>query len=141
MRWAGNAETSSPATRIEPRRWLTSPMIALSTVVLPAPLGPRSATASPAPTLSAISCTTSKRPYPAERAVTSSARLWLLIIGSVSFAKIDLPDDGMRAHFLRRSGEDHLTGVEHGHPIAEGKQEPRLMLNDDHRHALRLKLA
>ena len=46
----------------------------------------------------------------------------------------------MRTHFLRRPGEDHLTCVEHRHPVAEGKQEPRLVLDDDHGDALRLEV-
>ena len=46
----------------------------------------------------------------------------------------------MRADFVRRPGEDHFAGVEHGHPIAEGKQEPRLVLDDDHRDAVPLEV-
>ena len=49
---------SSPATRTAPAIGLSSPEIAFSVVVLPAPLAPTSATTSPAPTDSVSSRTT-----------------------------------------------------------------------------------
>ena len=61
-RCAGSRSIASPPRRIVPDRIGCTPEIARSSVVLPAPFDPTSATISPASTLSDTPCSTSMRP-------------------------------------------------------------------------------
>src|SRR5262245_29141202 len=71
---AGSPVSSMPSSRIEPERTGTSPMIALSVVVLPAPLRPSMQSTSPAATDSERSRSTCTSPYHASMALTWSIR-------------------------------------------------------------------
>ena len=52
IRYGGRPATGTPSRRTVPARRASRPVTARSSVVLPAPFGPRSATTSPAPTSS-----------------------------------------------------------------------------------------
>jgi hypothetical protein len=62
MRCGDSPTSSLPSKRIEPPNGRTSPAIALSSVVLPAPFAPRMATASPARSLMLTSSSALCRP-------------------------------------------------------------------------------
>src|ERR1700738_4814971 len=75
MRFDGRPTSSSPPKVIEPRRWPRMPMIALSVVVLPAPLRPSSVTTSPSPTAKSMPCRMCDSPYQPCRSRTRSSSL------------------------------------------------------------------
>src|SRR5260370_33045483 len=107
------------------------PEMARSNVVLPAPFGPSSATASPAPMVSATSRNTTILPYPAERPATSSN-------GSCredSGAEVGTHHLPMRTDLLRRPRRQHLAEIEHGHAIADVEDQVGMVLDQQHRGA------
>src|SRR5580658_2806747 len=69
------SERNAPFSHTPPAFGLMRPEIALSVVVLPAPLAPSKATTSPAPTVSARLRTTGAPSYPALRPTSSSIGL------------------------------------------------------------------
>src|SRR4051794_21003541 len=77
--------TSRPPIRIEPRSGISSPAIRRNVVVLPAPLGPSSATNSPSPTVS-------------DRSLTASVLLNALETALISTS-------AMRASFMQRGAD------------------------------------
>ena len=75
-RWSGGAcVMSRPPTAMRPAFTGTKPETARSSVVLPQPEGPSSATNSPAATVSEIRFSTGVAPYDTSRSVTSRAAL------------------------------------------------------------------
>src|SRR5258706_15891390 len=64
QRWCGASDvTSRPSYSTRPPSTRTSPLIRLNSVVLPAPLGPRMPSVSPASTASEIASVTFSPPY------------------------------------------------------------------------------
>src|SRR5256885_6216936 len=61
--WGASRVTSRPSYSMRPRSQRTSPEIRLNRVVLPAPLGPRMPSVSPASTASEMSSVTFSAPY------------------------------------------------------------------------------
>ena len=135
MRWAEASRHRRRRRGSTPRRCLTRPMIALSTVVLPAPLGPSSATASPSPT--SRRCRARHR---IGRSRRTAPRPRARLRRSVIRRNTPAGPRGWARTSSGRAGQDDLAGVEHRHLVAEREQEPRLVLDDDHRDALRLEL-
>src|SRR5262245_29227972 len=76
MRWAGRRVRSFPSRTTRPCMAGSSPAIARKSVVLPAPLEPTIATASPERTSTSMPSMTRSPRYPAARpAISSNARL------------------------------------------------------------------
>src|SRR5580704_19275032 len=98
---------SLPAKRMAPVRG-SRPETARSSVVLPAPLGPSSATASPAPTLRSMPRSTPILPYPEDRPVISSRG---------SGAEIGTHHLPVRPDLRRRARRQNLAEIEHRHAI------------------------
>src|SRR5689334_5210366 len=94
-----------------PRRGRSSPATVFSSVLLPAPLGPSSATISPGPTVSDTADSTRMSPYAASRSRMSSTH-GALLIG----AEIDVDDGGVRRDRCGRSLGDLLAGAQHDDP-------------------------
>src|SRR6516225_4490332 len=70
IRFEGSPVSSLPRKATEPRRCGTIPMIALSVVVLPAPLRPSRVTTSPSPSSKLIPCKICDSPYQAFSSLT-----------------------------------------------------------------------
>src|SRR6516165_9665798 len=73
MRFEDRPTSSAPEKAIEPRRCPTMPMMALSVVVLPAPLRPSRVTSSPSATAKSMPCRMCDSPYQLWRSVTRSS--------------------------------------------------------------------
>src|ERR1700741_4463365 len=101
------------------------PVIAASSVDLPAPLGPSNATLSPCSTASEMPCSTGAAPYEAWR---SESR---------SIAEVGLHHRALRAHFLWRALGDARAEVEHDHAARERQEEAHVVLDQQHRDAAR----
>ena len=71
-RWAAVRPTVRPSIRTDPLAARTRPEMVRNRVVLPAPFGPTTATASPEPTSRLTPCSASTAPYLATRDSTSS---------------------------------------------------------------------
>ena len=105
---AERRRTDLPARRMSPAVTGTSPITVLSSVLLPAPFAPISATISPARTSSVASCSTCVRPYPATRPSTSSNAF--IDVGS----EIGRDHFAVGAHAVGRTVGD-LLAVMHDH--------------------------
>src|SRR5258708_1169735 len=116
---------SLPAKRMVPERG-SRPETARSTVVLPPPLGPSSATASPAPTRRSMPRSTPILPYPEDRPLISSRG---------SGAEIGTHHLPMRADLRRRARRQNLAEIEHGHAIANVEDQVGVVLDQKHRRA------
>src|SRR5882757_891247 len=99
--------SSLPSSAIEPERLSSSPMIAFSVVVFPAPLRPSSVTTSPARTLKSIPCRTLDSPYQARRLPT--ARLSLMRLPRIGGHHV-----GARGDFGIASFCEHFAAHHHG---------------------------
>ena len=129
---------SAPSTRIVPAIGRTSPEIARSVVVLPAPFGPSSATTSPA-----LDVEVERRGRPPPR--PARRQPFELSTGpppsanvSVSFAaEPEVGGDhlGVGAHVARRADRDHLAELEHDDAIADPEHEPHVVIDQQDRRA------
>src|SRR6516165_6541816 len=102
---SGRPVMSAPSASTWPPITLARPRIALSSVVLPAPLGPTTATSWPAWTLTSIPRSTGTSPYPADSARVASAAVSaddigvLHLLASAQFGHPPLRDDlALRHH-------------------------------------------
>src|SRR5262245_32130422 len=129
---------SSPSIRIAPDIGRTSPEIARSVVVLPAPFGPSSATTSPLPTWRSRPRTTAAASYPAER--SSSSRTGSALIAQCLHLVGGRPEIGgdhlgVGAHLARRTDRDHLAELEHDDAVADAEHESHVVIDEQDRRA------
>src|SRR5262245_25279541 len=118
---------SVPSNRSSPLRQRSRPAMALISVVLPAPLGPITATISPAATSSEASHTAVASPYPTWRLRASS---------SIGLPEIDA-DHARIAHDLaRRAERKELALVQDRDPVGELDDRAHQMLDEDDGGAL-----
>src|SRR5215813_7178730 len=123
---APTAPRSLPSQRMLPPRGRRRPAMDLSSVLLPAPFGPRSATISPAPTVSVTPPSARTSPYDTSRSCTSS-------MARLSFdAQIGVEHGGIGGDGRGRSLGDLLARAQHDEPPAEIQERPHDMLDDQH---------
>src|SRR5688572_24375394 len=127
--WACSRVRSSPSQRMVPARGGSSPAIAFSKVLLPAPLGPRRATISPAPTESETPKRAGTSPWAAPRPAISST------------AEVHVHDGGIGGDGLGRAFRDLLAGTEHDDATREIEQCPHDVLDHEDGRPLRLQPA
>src|SRR5262245_40513153 len=121
-RCGGRARRSMPAKRNSPERARCSPAMVLTSVLLPAPLGPITETISHAPTSSVASHTAGASPYAMARRRTSS---------NVSLPEVHL-DDARRSHALVRAAfRDHLALVQHHHAVRQLEHRTHQVLDEE----------
>src|SRR5579884_2976902 len=117
---------SRPSNHTVPEDGRRRPPMVLSSVVLPAPLGPSRATISPASTSRLTSLTAAIWPYSTRtRSARSSGMARLL-------AEIGGDHLGVAAHHLGRAPRDHAPEVEHVDVVAEREHEVDVVLDDQH---------
>src|SRR5919106_4848751 len=128
MWYAGLPSRSWSPYRTCPARARSNPQMVRSSVVLPAPLEPMTATASPSPTRRLTSCTTVLSPYPASRLSTLS-------IAAGSTSEIRLDHLGVGHHLRRGSQRQLLSEVEHEDPVGERGDGLHHVFDPDDGHA------
>src|SRR3954471_12732442 len=116
---------SRPVNLTLPVRCGTSPMIARSVVVLPAPLRPMTQTASPAATVSDTPCRMWLRPYQALRSRTSSIALDRL-------PEIDAPHLLVRADVVGRALGEEPSVMQDEDAVRDAHDELHAVLDEDH---------
>src|SRR5262245_1504114 len=121
MRCGGVAMRLVPSIVMLPAVGANSPEMTRSRVVLPAPLAPITATASPAPTFMEMPNRAWKAPYPASMPFSSSIRRLDLATGSLAFprrrtglaarreARLDQRAPSAKAIFRRHAAAVHLV--------------------------------
>src|SRR5258705_1257676 len=118
---------------MRPARGATRPLATLSTVDLPAPLGPTRQTTVVAGTFTVSPRRTSAaRPYPAWMSMSSS-------MGSA--AKVGLEDRRVGPDHRRRAFRDQPAAVGHDDVVADAHDHVHVVLDDDEGLALRVELA
>src|SRR5688572_2855979 len=123
MRCAGARTISAPPKRMLPLRLAIVPVSAASSVDLPAPFGPSSATVSPAPIPRFTPCSTVAAPYEAR---TSDSR---------SMAEVCVQHRRVRAHLVGRAFGDLGAEIEHHHAVRERQQKMHVVLDEEYRDA------
>src|SRR5262245_34914857 len=103
-------------------------MIASSSVVLPAPLRPRTATLPPASRPNVTSSTTTASPYPAVTASTRNSS------GMVGLAEVELAHLGVGGDVGGRALGDDAAGREHRDPLRESEHERHVVLDEQDGH-------
>src|SRR3954465_9016199 len=126
---AGRPASEAPSKVSEPEVGSISFEMTRRSVVLPAPFGPMTPTASPARTSSVASNSAGKPPYPALTLLTASMRGGLYL-GRVS-AQIDLDHLGIARHLGGLAARDHLAVVEHHAAIHHAHQHAHDVLDPD----------
>src|SRR5438876_5785081 len=134
----------SPSNVIVPS-WGTKPEIARSVDVLPAPLGPMSATTSPSFTSRSIPRTASTAPYAISTPRSSSIgggpfvadRRVVLLVDT----EVRVDDPLVAEHGARRPHRHEMAELEHGDAVAERRDEVELVIHEEDRHAAFLELA
>src|SRR3954468_7735540 len=129
MACAGTPASEAPSKVSEPEVGSISFEMTRRSVVLPAPFGPMTPTASPARTSSVASNSAGKPPYPALTLLTASMRGGLYL-GRVS-AQIDLDHLGIARHLGGLAARDHLAVVEHHAAIHHAHQHAHDVLHPD----------
>src|SRR5262245_13695631 len=147
--WLGRPVVAAPSKVIEPPAGATTPAIARSAEVLPAPFEPMMPTNSPARTSRSTPRTASMRPYATLRPSTLSSAS-LIAARSASLRRHRLPGcklgaagaeiglDHLRIvlHLRRAARRDHAAIVEDGDMIRHGHHHLHVMLDQDHGHAV-----
>src|SRR6266446_546591 len=125
---------STPSNSIEPRQGSRKPITVFIRVVLPMPLRPSSATASPARTSSETPKRIGVAPYPA----------WTSLIFSMAASELGLRRsqiglDHLRVvpDLLRRALGDFLAEVKDGDPVGDSHDDGHVVLDQEHREAAR----
>src|SRR5512138_2647548 len=139
--WAGVAAMSVDPKRAVPALGRSMPEITRSSVVLPAPFGPTTPTASPGETLRPTSNSAWKSPYPARipsrLRVAPSIRPASLPMerrscgAGLGRAEIDLGDLLVLLRLARGAFEDHRAVVEDHHAVHHGQQHAHDVLDPD----------
>src|SRR5262249_45144118 len=120
MSCADADDTSEPSRRRLPRRIGSRRASALTSVVLPAPLGPSTETISPTPTRSETS----------QRAGASPYATWRPAASSMGGSEISGHRLGVAHDLTRCAGGDHLPVVEHDEPITELQHRTHIVLDE-----------
>src|SRR3989442_7416813 len=133
----GSAVMSSPPNRTRPPRPGTTPEMARSSVVLPAPFEPMSATISPRRTSSDTDQRTWTSSYAASRPSTSRRRgsATAFPASAVARAEIRVDDARVPADLRRRSERDALSVVEHQDASGDAHDGLHDVLDHQHRDA------
>src|SRR5262245_59382587 len=131
-RCGGTAPRSTPSKRSSPERAPCRPAIVFTSVLLPAPLGPMTATTSPAATCSVASHTAGASPYAIDTRRASS---------NMALAQVDLDDAGGAHGLARVAAGDHLALVQHHEPVRQREDRAHQVLHEQDGHAARLDLA
>src|SRR5206468_12656751 len=100
--------------------------MALSVVVLPAPLLPMSETISPASTLNEMPFSTSMWPYPTLK--------FLILSMVMPSAEIRVDHKRISLNLGRRPYGDLSAKIEYGDPVADAHHEPNLVLHQQAWH-------
>src|SRR3990167_5163266 len=119
--WGVARVTSTPSRRSRPRRIGRRRAMALISVVLPAPLGPTTATSSPSPTVSETSHRAGASPYPTCRPSASS-----IGFPEIGGHDLRLPDD-----VARPALGDQLAVVQHHDPVGQVDHGPHDVLDEE----------
>src|SRR6185503_10852303 len=125
--YAGRRAIEAPSKTTSPRVGSISLEMRRSSVVLPAPLGPITATDSPARTSRLTSKSAWKPPYPAETLATRSIGLHFGRVG----AEIDLDHLRVARHLGRLAARNHLAVVEHHAAVDHAHQHAHDVLDPD----------
>src|SRR3984957_3313521 len=115
---------SRPSKRIRPDWAASSPMIAFSMVLLPAPLLPTSATTSPGSTSRLTSSTARTGPYETRTPETSSK-------GIVARPQVGVDDVRVLSDFGRRALCDFLAVVQDKDLFAYVHHKPHIVLDEE----------
>src|ERR1700719_2418168 len=125
--------SSRSSKRTEPVRFSTMPMIALSVVVLPTPLRPRSVTTSPACTSKVTPWSTWDSPYHASRLLTARSERGSGIDGlGMAGPEIGFAHRRILRHRLVVALGQHVAAGEHGDAVAQIGDDAEIVL--DHQH-------
>src|SRR3954466_5226992 len=121
------------------------PQMQLSTLVLPAPFGPMSASSSPAPRANEMPSSTLSPPKARCSACSSSSAIpapaaaVLLHIAVAApragAAEVELGDVGMRAQPLGRAVEHYAAVFHDVAVVGDLQRHARVLLDEQHRHA------
>src|SRR5262245_22681949 len=152
---AGSPASEAPSKVSRPARAATRPEITRISVVLPAPLGPTTATASPAATRRSTSQSAVNWPYPAVMPASSS--IGSAAAGGVALtparggatvrplpggsrehdllAEVGLDDPRVLGHLARRPLGDLLAVVEHHHAVDHAHERGHDVLDPHDRNA------
>src|SRR5271169_2525355 len=122
----GTALSEAPSNVTRPPRGRSSPMMLLSSVVLPTPLRPIRQTAPPLGTVRLTSRNT--RPSPYEPLSCSSVSTIALFP-----SEIDLDHARVALHQIHRSLEEQRALVQHGHGLRDLTDEGHVVLDDQDR--------
>ena len=125
----GAPPRSSPSTRTVPRSGAISPLATRATVVLPTPLAPRSATASPGPIVSDTPKRAWKLPYPATTSRSSSTGL--VMPRRHIAAQVGLAHGGALEELGRGALGDQAPEVEHVRPLGEAGDQLDVVLHQE----------
>src|SRR5919198_382910 len=129
--WGGTPTSDAVSSVIVPERGWRRPEIALSVVVFPAPLLPRSATISPRPTSSPTPLSARISPYATSSASTLSTAG--PPGGRAARAEVRPDDPCVALDLARRPLRDLLARVEHGHPVGYLHHDAHVVLDQDDR--------
>src|SRR5262245_27940709 len=128
--WAGSFPIGSPSNRMASRRDAMTPAMHLSSVDLPAPLAPMTATTSPGGTRSETPNSAWKSPQNA-----SSARASRSGSGIGGNSHIDVAHGGRRDHRLRGALADEAAAVQNNQTIDQRDERVNDVLDPDDRDA------
>src|SRR5262249_53456351 len=112
IRCAATLASEAPSQRISPARGRSRPAMQRISVVLPAPLGPSSATISPARISSVTLESARNGPYEASTSTTCS------------MAQVHLDDGGIGGDGAGLALGDLLAGAQHDDPLGQRHQRP-----------------
>src|SRR5213079_1825874 len=138
MPWPTTACAGSACSEA-PRNWST-PLdgcereIAFSSVLLPAPFGPSTATNSPSPTDSDTSSSASALPYETERSRISSSMAGRVDV--VVAADVGLDHGGVAHDVVGQAGGDDLAEVERDDAVDQAHELAQLVLDEHDGEAL-----
>src|SRR4029078_9872490 len=121
---------SVPATRIEPARLVSSPMIARKVVVLPAPFRPMMVTHSPFFTSSETPCSTWESSYQPCR--LSMARTASVIVA----AHVGLDHLRVARHLVIGTFREDFAARQHGDAVGQIGNDRQIVLDHQHRPVL-----
>src|SRR5580704_1096691 len=142
----GRPVASRPSTATVPAFAVITPAMALSSVDLPAPLGPTMAVIAPRCARRLTFSTIGGPPYPAVRPCTSRAATIAGAVGAGSgvsvvigwhLSEIGVDDCGITAQLIEGSFGDHLTLGHHDDLIGDALDEREVVLDDDDRGSRR----
>src|SRR4051794_2633970 len=132
-----------PSRCISPRRGFSSPLIARSTVDLPAPFGPTMQATEPCSTSRSTPWSTSPPPYPATTPlrVSIASRLHRLLLDHEVVPEVGVEDLRVLLDLVRRALRHQLAAAQDPHRVAEPEHERHVVLHEQERLAAAVELA